>query len=304
MDDKSKNMKTPFEFATLGDTKDVDAKSSSGKHGGGMRSPFSGLEASSSVLWPLVLVGIWLLVLIIEAIFTGFSAKGLGHWPVVMGDPSQISIMAPFTAWISHATAGKGLLTIFSFLLVKIASLIIMAVSVVCSAFMHANFLHFFGNVLVFAILTAALMFLGTDAATVVKEWFRIHCTSVGLVWLIVFVFSIILTHLPIVGAKLTFLTVLSTSTTPVVGASIGIFGLLGYALMVNARSLRTSAWYQLLFIALIVLAIALLYSRFSDLLSVDWSTSFGTTTVMAVAMHYFGFVFGCVRGIRVRIDN
>jgi membrane associated rhomboid family serine protease len=297
---KDNNMKEPFDFPTLDDNKDVDADVGSAGKLGNLSSPFDSLgDSAGSWLMPLALVGIWVLVFVIELIFTGVSAKGLSHWPVVMGETSHIAIIKPVSAWIAQFATSHGAIGLLLGFILKIASVVVMAICVLFAGFIHASWGHLFGNILVFLILCGILFFLQVPLRKAVREWFVLNLMGIGFTWLIVEVVSFVAQFL---AKQETWLYAVSHSITPIVGASVGIYGLLGFTLFQTLRHLRQSRWVQLVLIVILFLVVALLYARWTSLSDVKFATSTGAALLLGVIMHYVGFGIGCLHGLRTRL--
>ena len=295
-----KNMKEPFDFPTLDDNKDVDADVGSNRNLGKLAGPFDNLgDSASSWIMPVGLIGIWIIVFLFELIFTGVSAKGLSHWPVVMGETSHIAIIKPVAAWISQFAASHGAIGFLLGIILKLASVVVMAFCAVVTGFVHASWGHLFGNILVFCILCAILFYLQVPLKMAVREWFILNLTGIGFTWLIVEVVSFVAQF---VAKQQTWLYAVSHSITPIVGASVGVYGLLGFTLFQTLRHLRQSRWVQLVLIGVLFLVIALLYARWTSLTDIKFATSTGSALLLGVIMHYVGFGIGCLHGLRTRL--
>lgn len=295
------NMKEPFDFPTLNDDKDVNADTGgTGRTFGNLKNPFDDLnDSAGSWLMPLALVGIWLIVFIVELLTTGVSAKGLSHWPVVMGFTSHISIIKPVAAWVTNIAASHGAIGLLLGIILKIVSVAVMAVCVVVTSFLHASWGHLFGNIFIFIILCGVLFYLQVPLRKAVREWFVLSAMSIGFTWLVIEVVSFLL------GFVLnhdSWIYVVTHSNTPIVGASVGIYGLLGFTLLQTLRHLRQSRWVQLLLIGMLFLVITLLYARWASLMDVKLITTTGSALLLGVIMHFVGFGIGCLHGLRMPI--
>lgn len=295
-----KNMKEPFDFPTLDDNKDVDADVGTNGKLGKLSSPFDGLgDNESSWIMPIGLIGVWILVFISELIFTGVSAKGLSHWPVVMGETSHIAIIKPVAAWIAQFAASHGAIGLILGFILKIVSVLVMAICAVVTSFVHASWGHLFGNILVFCILCGILVYLQVPLRTAVRQWFELSIMGIGFTWLIIEVISFVAQFF---AKQQSWLYAVSHSVTPIVGASVGIYGLLGFTLFQTLRQLRQSRWVPLVLFGVLFLVIVLLYARWISLSDVRFATSTGSALVLGVLMHYVGFGIGCLHGLRARL--
>lgn len=85
----------------------------------------------------------------------------------------------------------------------------------------------------------------------------------------------------------------MSSSTTPIVGASVGIYGLLAFTLVQALKRSFHSVWYLLIVLVLFSISLALLYQRYVDGFITGTYNSIQAALLLGALMHFTGFAIG-----------
>lgn len=248
--------------------------------------------------WPVGLALVWLLVLLIEMVFFDTDAKGLAKLPVVLGQPGSLSILKPMTMGVAKIAAAHRFLGALLFIFDRLLIFVAMAICSICAGFMHASFGHLFGNVILLIILSLCAWLVHYPLSKLVKNWLILSATGIGFTWLVVeFMSFFVQGH----HDTLSWLYEIGHSTEPIVGASVGLYGLVSFMLVICLKQIRQARWVPLLAIFLAVVSLALLYMRFSTLYGLQVYTNVGAALKLAVVMHFIGYLIGIFRGLHDR---
>lgn len=287
-------------FARLDDEdRDYDAPSVSdqGRGAGGGRILDWNVDddAIMSWQWPIGLALVWLLVLLIEMVFFDTDAKGLAKLPVVLGQPGSLSILKPMTMGVAKIAAAHRFLGALLFIFDRLLIFVAMAICSICAGFMHASFGHWLGNVILLMILSFCAWLVHYPLSKLVRNWLILSATGIGFTWLVVeFMSFFVQGH----HNTLSWLYEIGHSTEPIVGASVGLYGLVSFMLVICLKQIREARWVPLLAIFLVVVSLALLYMRFSTLHGLQVYTNVGAALKLAVVMHFIGYLIGIFRGL------
>lgn len=245
--------------------------------------------------WPIGLALVWLLVLLIEMVFFDTDAKGLAKLPVVLGQPGSLSILKPMTMGVAKIAAAHRFLGALLFIFDRLLIFVAMAICSICAGFMHASLGHWFGNVILLIILSLCAWLVHYPLSKLVKNWLILSATGIGFTWLVVeFMSFFVQGH----HNTLSWLYEIGHSTEPIVGASVGLYGLVSFMLVICLKQIRQARWVPLLAIFLVVVSLALLYMRFSTLHGLQVYTNVGAALKLAVVMHFIGYLIGIFRGL------
>ena len=248
--------------------------------------------------WPIGLALVWLLILLIEMVFFDTDAKGLAKLPVVLGQPGSLSILKPMTMGVAKIAAAHLFLGALLFIFDRLLIFVAMAISSICAGFMHASLGHWFGNVILLIILSLCAWLVHYPLSKLVKNWLILSATGIGFTWLVVeFMSFFVQGH----HNTLSWLYEIGHSTEPIVGASVGLYGLVSFMLVICLKQIRQARWVPLLAIFLAVVSLALLYMRFSTLHGLQVYTNVGAALKLAVVMHFIGYLIGIFRGLHDR---
>ena len=248
--------------------------------------------------WPIGLALVWLLILLIEMVFFDTDAKGLSKLPVVLGQPGSLSILKPMTMGVAKIAAAHRFLGALLFIFDRLLIFVAMAISSICAGFMHASLGHWFGNVILLIILSLCAWLVHYPLSKLVKNWLILSATGIGFTWLVVeFMSFFVQGH----HNTLSWLYEIGHSTEPIVGASVGLYGLVSFMLVICLKQIRQARWVPLLAIFLAVVSLALLYMRFSTLHGLQVYTNVGAALKLAVVMHFIGYLIGIFRGLHDR---
>ena len=248
--------------------------------------------------WPIGLALVWLLVLLIEMVFFDTDAKGLAKLPVVLGQPGSLSILKPMTMWVAKIAAAHRFLGALLFIFDRLLIFVAMAICSICAGFMHASLGHWFGNVILLMIVSFCAWLVHYPLSKLVKNWLILSATGIGFTWLVVeFMSFFVQGH----HNTLSWLYEIGHSTEPIVGASVGLYGLVSFMLVICLKQIRQARWVPLLAIFLAVVSLALLYMRFSTLHGLQVYTNVGAALKLAVVMHFIGYLIGIFRGLHDR---
>lgn len=293
-----------FGYATL-DTQqeDITAKGNTGKGGVGITSIFQQTSNSteSQWLWPLGLIGAWITIYALVAIISGTSPHALRYWPVVLGNATQIKLIKFLSILNAHVA---GTHTITSFIVwpfMRLITFVTMFVCSICASFMHASIGHLVGNILLFVLLLLMLAFMNVPFSIAVKNW--LYGTTFGIfgVWIITRILgTITLFFLP----KLQWLHAVLNSTTPIIGASVGIYAVLGFTLVQAIKSTRKSSWFYVPTIITFVLSLGLCYQRYIDGFISGHYNSIQAALLLGACMHFVGLAIGLIRGFQMPTEN
>lgn len=305
MAEESKTPRPQMNFATMDDDADVSVKSSgrtaglSGRHFSfGHDNVDLDDDTVSSWMLPIGLILLWLVILLVEMVFFDTDANGLRRLPVAMGAASQISILKPMTAWVAKIMMAHKFLGALMFIFDRILLLLVLAISSICSGFMHATMMHWLGNSILLLICSGVAFLMHYPLGRLLKKWLIASGLGIGVPWIIMEFASFIAqgSH-----NHNSFLWIWDHATEPIVGASVGLYALVGFLIVTSIKNIRTSKWAPLVTIGLIVLALALLVSRWMSLGGVDKGTMLGATLLMTVIMHFSGFIIGLIQGVHDR---
>lgn len=248
--------------------------------------------------WPIGLALVWLLILLIEMVFFDTDAKGLAKLPVVLGQPGSLSILKPMTMGVAKIAAAHRFLGALLFIFDRLLIFVAMAICSICAGFMHASLGHWFGNVILLIILSLCAWLVHYPLSKLVKNWLILSATGIGFTWLVVeFMSFFVQGH----HNTLSWLYEIGHSTEPIVGASVGLYGLVSFMLVICLKQIRQARWVPLLAIFLAVVSLALLYMRFSTLYGLQVYTNVGAALKLAVVMHFIGYLIGIFRGLHDR---
>lgn len=290
-------------FARLDDEdRDYDAPSVSDEgRGGGGGHIFDWDVDDDTIMswqWPVGLALLWLLVLLIEMVFFDTDAKGLAKLPVVLGQPSSLAILKPMTMWVAKIAAVHRFIGALLFIIDRLLVFIAMAICSICAGFMHASLGHWFGNVILLMILSGCAWFVHYPLSRLVKNWLILSGMGIGFTWLVVeFMSFFVQGH----HDTMSWLYEVGHSSEPIVGASVGLYGLVAFMLVICLKQIREARWVPLLAIFLVVVSLALLYMRFSTLHDIQAWTNVGAALKLAVIMHFVGYLIGIFRGFHDR---
>lgn len=290
-------------FATLdaGDDVDVDRKietGGGGHHFGHFDSDLLDDDTMGSLMWPICLILIWLVVYQLEIVLTDTDAVGLRHWPVVMGNISSIGILKPMTAWVAKIMLAHRFFGALLFIFNRILVFIAMIICSITAGFIHTSLGHLLGNAIILLIVSGAVLAVGYPLGRFMKNWLILSATGIGFTWLICDLISFFFQH---TKDTTSWFYVLVHSTTPIVGASVGVFGLLGLSIVLMAKSVNDSRVAQILLIVLIIMSAVLLFLRFGTLSGLHYWTNTGAAIKLGTIMHFVGFGLGLIRGIHDR---
>lgn len=248
--------------------------------------------------WPIGLALVWLLVLLIEMVFFDTDAKGLSKLPVVLGQPGSLSILKPMTMGVAKIAAAHRFLGALLFIFDRLLIFVAMAICSICAGFMHASLGHWFGNVILLMILSLCAWLVHYPLSKLVRNWLILSATGIGFTWLVVEFMSFFVQGQ---HNTLSWLYEIGHSTEPIVGASVGLYGLVSFMLVICLKQIRQARWVPLLAIFLAVVSLALLYMRFSTLHGLQVYTNVGAALKLAVVMHFIGYLIGIFRGLHDR---
>lgn len=293
-------------FAQLGSDEDRDydlAKSGHVSGGGGSHLGLGdGLDLNDDTinawLWPVGLALVWLVILLVEMVFFDTDAKGLAKLPVVMGQVSSIGIMKPITAFVAHIAAMSRFLGALLYILDRLVLFVVMAISAICAGFMHISMSHWFANVIVLLVVSGVAYMLEYPLGKLVKSWLFLSAMGIGFTWIVIEFISLFMQHS---SKTMTWLYQVSHSTEPIVGASVGIYGILAMVLVICLKHIRDNMINSLFFIILLVMSIALLYMQFTNLHVGQPFTNYGAGLRLGVWMHFVGYLLGIFRGAHDR---
>lgn len=245
--------------------------------------------------WPIGLALVWFLVLLIEMVFFDTDAKGLAKLPVVLGQPGSLSILKPMTMGVAKIAAAHRFLGALLFIFDRLLIFVAMAICSICAGFMHASLGHWFGNVILLIILSLCAWLVHYPLSKLIRNWLILSATGIGFTWLVVeFMSFFVQGH----HNTLSWLYEIGHSTEPIVGASVGLYGLVSFMLVICLKQIRQARWVSLLAIFLVVVSLALLYMRFSTLHGLQVYTNVGAALKLAVVMHFIGYLIGIFRGL------
>lgn len=291
-------------FATLDDVKDVDVKSGSSNHGGGSLfnkgdiGSFLDDDTAAGLMWPICLILVWMVVYMLEVVISDNTAVGLRHWPVVIGNVSSLAVLKPMTAWVAKIMLAHRFLGAILFVFNRILVFVAMIISSICAGFIHMSLGHVFGNGIILLIVSGAGLAIMYPIGRLMKNWLILSATGIGFTWLIIDLLSFFMQG---TSNHTGWLYEVCYSITPIVGASVGVYGLVGMMIVLLIKSVRDSRVAQLLLIVMVIIAISLLYSRFVSLNGVHVWTNTGAALKLSVWMHFVGFILGIIRGIQDR---
>ena len=184
-------------------------------------------------------------------------------------------------------------------LLRPISILISIIVSSFMAFFFHASFAHVFGNVFVYSICVMLCLWFNLKVNVFFKQLISFSFFGIAIPWLSIYFIGFILSKIHITK---NWLVVVSNSNIPIVGASVGLFGLLGLFEIITFMNLGKSRWNSLILIFLCVLTFALLGQQVLNYMDLSTHiTSKSATSILVVGMHFVGYILGLIYGFTNR---
>lgn len=297
-----------FNFAQLdpdiaGDVKvKGDGSDGGGFHVGGLLGEGIDLDDDSvaSWMWPVMLILIWMLIYEIESVFFDTDMLGLAKLPVAMGAASQVSLMKGLTAWTAQMMVTHKFIGAILFILNRIFVLVVIVVASICTGFFHMSFGKILGNAILLLLCCFAGFLMHYPLGEMVRQWLILSTFAVGTVWFVTTVISIFFQ-----GAKNhnLWFYVISHSTYPIVGASIGLYGLVMFTAVLCFKNSSQNKWLLVFGIGLLLLGLLLAFGCISHVHNLPGgsSSNIGAGIKLGIFMHLMAILLGTIRGVRDR---
>lgn len=176
-------------------------------------------------------------------------------------------------------------------------------ISIIVSSFMafffHASFVHVFGNIIVYIICVMLCLWFNLKVDVFFKQLISFSFFGIAIPWLSIYFIGFILSKIQITK---NWLVVVSNSNIPIVGASVGLFGLLGLFVIITFMNLGRSRWNSLILIFLGVLTFALLGQQVLNYMDLSTHITLkAATNILVVVMHFMGYILGLIYGFSNR---
>ena len=307
-EDPRKDPQVKLNFAQLDPdiSGDVQSKDSGGGiggfHPGGILGEQIDLNDDSLAawMWPVMLILIWMLIYEIESVFFDTDMLGLAKLPVAMGSASQVSIMKGLTAWTAQMMMAHKFIGTILFILNRIFVLLVIVLASICTGFFHMSFGKVLLNAILLLICSFAAFMMHYPLGKLIRQWLLLSTFSVGIVWFITTALSMF-----VQGTKNhnMWLYVVSHSTYPVVGASIGLYGLVIFMAVLCFKNASQNKWLLIFGIALVLLTLFLAFGVFVAMhrLPGGAGSNIGAGIKLGLFMHWMAILLGVIRGIRDR---
>ena len=260
-------------FPTLDDSKDVSVDSKSSQ----LSFDFIPIKFNWFIL---ILPVVWLVLMV-------FHSK-LNMMPVVMGNVNDTLVFKAFDVMFSKLG--------FLWILLRFVGLIVsIVISSFFTIFFHATWVHVFSNIFLYGTCVLAFIYYRLDLSELFKRFFLINGFVISIVWFICYFVGSVFESM---GITRNWLVELRVSDIPVVGASVGLFGLLGYLLIVSVKNVRVKSINFVLMLTILVASFGLLGTQVTNYMDIaDHVTKLGATTIFTVILHFVGYFVGLIFG-------
>lgn len=252
-----------------------------------------------------ILPVVWLFATGVAMMTTGVSNSGLVKGLVMVPNVNYLHL----TAWLGTKLAlvagtSKIMMAIMLFLSF-ILKLVIMIVATVWGSLIHAGFGHWLANVILWFLAAAGLAYNRWSAEHVLLSWAKVQVSVNLLVWVIVGVLGTLLVHLK--PQSQSWLAQLMASHVPIVGASVGLYGLVGILVVsswTNRKDLAFSRWLAVIGLVVIVALVFTQVHAMGNPGATMLRLDHGAVAKLVAWLHLFGLAGGLLVGWRSRYSN
>lgn len=180
-----------------------------------------------------------------------------------------------------------------------VAVLLSVGISSLLAFFFHASFPHAFTNMILYVGCVGLCIWFNLKVKVLFKQFISLSFFGIMLPWISVYFLGFILSKIHITK---NWMVAVSNSKIPIVGASVGLFGLLGLFLIITVMNLGKSRWNSLILIVLGTVTFALLGQQVLNYMNLSSTiSSMGSTTVLVIVMHFTGYILGLIYGFTHR---